>query len=85
MSCCPLVSVSAGSGFRGSRRWGFNSKADVDGLLFMSDCAMLWGMFETSLSNQHEPGTITQSNTLDGYLPRPQSTLRFLLTDGPRP
>jgi hypothetical protein len=40
--------------------------ADVNDLLSMSDCAMLWGMGETSLSNSLKPGTTTQSNTLDG-------------------
>jgi hypothetical protein len=84
MSCCPLVLVSAGSRFRGSRGWGFESEADVNDLLSMSVCAMLWGMGETSLSNSLELGTITQFITLDEYLARPQSTIHSLWTDRPR-
>jgi hypothetical protein len=58
MSCCPLVLVSAGSRFRESRGWRIDSKADVNDLLSMSDCAMLWGMGERSISNSLKPGTI---------------------------
>lgn len=55
--------------------------ADVNDLLSMSDCAMLWGIGEISLSNSLKLGTITQFITLDEHLARPQSTIHFLWTD----
>lgn len=49
----------------------FDPKADVDDLLSMSDCAMLWGNGETSHSNPLKPGNTTQLNTLDGSTSTP--------------